>query len=270
MRFHLTEASKNQKTGPIPVVTISKETCPDSCPLKNGGGCYAEHGPVALHWRKVTEKLRGVRFDEFLRRVRQLPHGVWRYGQAGDLPGVGDNIDREKLNQLSVANRHRPVIAFTHKPINKENREAIFEAEKNGFHINASADSLPEADDLLDQGVSVVSVISKDYARKSHKGDYTETLTEFRQRTKSLPKTTPKGTRLAICPATYLETTCQKCMICSSRRKKNVVVGFPAHGTKSSTIEQRLAEQVKVNDSKQPGFERTPSNDSQFGKRSSF
>ncbi|CCV12985.1 hypothetical protein MESS4_510152 [Mesorhizobium sp. STM 4661] len=58
MHFHLTEVSTNSKTGPIPVATVSNESCPTSCPLL-GAGCYAENGPLRIHWDAVTKKQKG-------------------------------------------------------------------------------------------------------------------------------------------------------------------------------------------------------------------
>ena len=51
--IHVSPVSVNAKTGPIPVTTSSKNTCPDSCQLK-GNGCYAEVGRVNIHWQKVS------------------------------------------------------------------------------------------------------------------------------------------------------------------------------------------------------------------------
>lgn len=45
--------SGNSKTGAISATYASQETCPPSCPLM-GSGCYAEHGPMALHTRRVN------------------------------------------------------------------------------------------------------------------------------------------------------------------------------------------------------------------------
>ena len=38
---NLTLKSRNQKVGPVPVSTSGKHTCPDACPLKANGSCYA-------------------------------------------------------------------------------------------------------------------------------------------------------------------------------------------------------------------------------------
>ena len=68
MNFHMTLESRNEKTGPIPVSTTSYDTCPDVCPLK-GNGCYADGGPLGMHWRAVSEGKRGTTFDAFLAEV---------------------------------------------------------------------------------------------------------------------------------------------------------------------------------------------------------
>ena len=84
MRFHLAKSSRNAKTGPIPVSTSSATTCPDSCPFKRNG-CYAEGGPLAMHWRAITEGKRGTAWPEFIAAVEALPKGqLWRHNQAGD------------------------------------------------------------------------------------------------------------------------------------------------------------------------------------------
>lgn len=56
--YHFTRASGNVKTGPIPVTTTSADSCPPTCSFK-GNGCYAESGPLALHWRAVSSGKRG-------------------------------------------------------------------------------------------------------------------------------------------------------------------------------------------------------------------
>lgn len=95
--YHLTRVSANKKTGPIPVSTTSKSTCPASCPLK-GNGCYAESGPLALHWNAVSKGGRGHDLDHFCHEIKRLPKGqLWRYGQAGDLPGDTCQVDAGAL-----------------------------------------------------------------------------------------------------------------------------------------------------------------------------
>src|SRR5690554_5488578 len=103
MNFHTTIVSRNQKTGPMPVVTASSATCPDVCPLK-GNGCYAELGPLGMFWKKVTTGTAGTSLKAALAHIKRLPKGtIWRYGQAGDLPGPADVIDPDGLAQIAAA-----------------------------------------------------------------------------------------------------------------------------------------------------------------------
>jgi hypothetical protein len=91
--IQFTRVSRNVKTGPIPVTTTSEESCPHACPLK-GNGCYAEAGPMAILWRKVTARKMGMAWDAAMSEIAALPKGtLWRHNQAGDLPGMGDAID---------------------------------------------------------------------------------------------------------------------------------------------------------------------------------
>ena len=112
----------------MPVMTSSKDTCPDSCPLK-AGGCYAMYGPLNLHWNAVTSGERGTEdLDEALKPIRKLNRGaLWRYGQAGDLPGEGDEIDREAMLKIATASRGKRAIVFTHKPATPKNLDILRE-----------------------------------------------------------------------------------------------------------------------------------------------
>lgn len=69
--YHITLKSTNKKTGPIAVVTSSHDTCPDTCPFKRNG-CYADGGPLRIHWDKVSDGTRGISFRELLSKLREL------------------------------------------------------------------------------------------------------------------------------------------------------------------------------------------------------
>jgi hypothetical protein len=101
---------------------------------------------------------------------------------------------------------------------------------------NLSADNLAHADQLAALGIApVVTVLAHAYARfatrhrfKRHKDLWAETIGEWRDRTASLPRHTPAGGRIAICPATYSNATGKTCAACAHVR--DAVIGFPAHG----------------------------------------
>jgi hypothetical protein len=80
-----------------------------------------------------------------------------------------------------------------------------------------------------------VQFIARAYARravrqrfKRRRDEWAETIGEWRDRTTaSLPRYTPAGRRIAICPATYSDVTCKTCGACA--RVRDAVIGFPAH-----------------------------------------
>lgn len=215
MQVHITMRSANAKTGPIPVSTSSAETCPSSCPFKKQG-CYADSGPLALHWAKVTAGDRGMSWAEFCDTIAALPAGqLWRHNQAGDLPGTNEQIDPVALGQLIEANTGRRGFTYTHK----HSDEAVFwatYANLHGFTINLSANDLSHADQLYGTGCPVVVVLPADAPA--------QTLT-------------PAGRRVVTCPATYKDNvSCATCQLC--QRQRETIVGFPAHGTGKAKIEK--------------------------------
>jgi hypothetical protein len=247
-----TPVSQNAKTGPIPVTITEKTSCWTGCALY-GKGCYAFYGALGHFWSGVSEGTRGGSWDELCAKVAALPkRTLWRYAQAGDLPGADDMIDAELLWQLVVANRGKKVIAFTHKPVLPDNaiahrnRCVIAVANAVGFTINLSANNPAEADVLADLGIApVVTILAHDYARravrhraKTRPDEWAETIAQWRDRIAHLPIRTPAGRRIATCPATYTAATCKSCGACAEPRE--AVIGFPAHGP------WRIVEKVTV------------------------
>lgn len=217
--FHLTAISRNAKTGPIPVSTSEKATCPDACPLKKSG-CYASTGKVNIHWLAVSKGLRGMTWAGFVQAIKRLPRGqLWRHNQAGDLPGVNNAIDAKALGELVTANAGKRGFTYTHKPTLDgqadgktiaTNRKAIAHANANGFTVNLSADSLGEADALASLAIGPVATLLP----------HTANATAY----------TPQGRKVIVCPATQREfVTCATCQLCQ-KASRSVIVGFPAHG----------------------------------------
>jgi hypothetical protein len=215
-----TRVSSNAKTGPIPVSMSVKSTCPDVCPLKQKG-CYASGGPINLHWLRLSNGVnKGISWEAFCDEISRLPMGqLWRHNQAGDLPGENNTIDSVAMGQLVKANRNRKGFTYTHKPILKgqcdsetlkANRKAIKAANKAGFTVNLSANTLTHADELADSNVGPVVTLLP------------ATQTEN--------TVTPKGRKVVVCPATQREfVSCQTCKLCSVANR-SCIVGFPAHG----------------------------------------
>ena len=213
MRYHVTLKSNNAKTGPIPVTTTSAATCPTSCPFNNAnaGGCYASGGPLAIHWRAVTDGKRGGSLEELAEVIRTLPDGqMWRHNQAGDLPGIGDAIDADALALLTAANAGKRGFTYTHKPMNAHNAAAVAASNAAGFTVNLSANNLAHADQLAALGIApVVAVVGEDFPKVGE---------------------TPEGRRVVVCPAQERDdVSCATCGLCQKTRN-GAIVAFRVHG----------------------------------------
>ena len=219
MRVHITSRSSNAKTGPIPVTTSEQSSCAPSCPFIDKG-CYAKSGPLALHWRKVSEGERGTDWRGLCDFIQSLPaKQLWRHNQAGDLQGNGDVIEPFALRQLVNANRGKRGFTYTHKPMDSaENRDAVKHANENGFTVNLSANTPKEADNLASLNVGPVVVVLPI--------DATENTT------------TPQGRKIVVCPATQRDNvSCATCKLCAIA-ERDFIVGFPAHGNGKKKAEQ--------------------------------
>ena len=210
--LHITMKSSNAKTGPIPVTTSSATTCPSACPFNSGNGCYAASGPLAMHWRKVTDGQRGDTYNALLAQIKSMTDGqLWRHNQAGDLAGVGDALDVSALDALVAANKGKRGFTYTHKPLETAaERDAVARANANGFTVNLSANDLSHADALADLAIGPVVVVLPSDATQN--------------------TVTPAGRKIVVCPATIRDdVTCADCGLCA--RLRDAIVGFPAHGT---------------------------------------
>lgn len=229
MQIHFIAVSQNAKTGPIPVSITERVSCWPGCALY-GNGCYAETGVLALQWARVSRGLAGGSWTEFCAKVAALrPGRRWRYAQAGDLPGYGPAIDGNLLQALVAANAGKQVIAFTHKPVLGDdpaaaaNRRLIAASVEAGFTVNLSADTPAQAEQLAALGIApMMTVLARAYARhairhrfKRQRDEWAEMIGDWRDRTASLPRLTPAGRRIAICPATYTGATCRTCGACA-------------------------------------------------------
>ena len=202
----------NQKVGFIPYGTVGAQTCPTSCPLM-GNGCYAEAGPLMIHWRNVTGG-KGLTLAEFCEALQGLPRfQLWRHGQAGDLPGIDKRINPKALAAITAAQHGRRGFAYTHKPLTAANRRHIEAANAGGFAVNVSANGPKDVDRILATGIKapVVTMLKK-----------------------AAPKVTMTagGARVVRCPAYNDDkTTCATCGLCAIR-DRDYVIGFPAHGSR--------------------------------------
>ena len=217
MQVHLTLKSANAKTGPIPVSTTTKDSCPTDCAMKSA--CYAASGPLALHWAAVSNGQRGTDWAVFTATIAALPGGqLWRHNQAGDLPVADGTVDPVKLGQLVHANLGKRGFTYSHHG-DADSINWIRHANAWGFTVNLSANNLADADTLVDHHAGPVVVVLPSTATANTK--------------------TPAGRPVVVCPATQRDNiSCATCQLC--QRQRDVIVGFPAHGTRKRVIDIRL------------------------------
>ncbi len=228
-KYLITQRTANPITGPIMVTTSPRFSCPLSCafrkhgPSPMAGVCYAEHGALGGYvWtlldrspagRSIMNGVRIYDFSELLYAIRSQPPGaLWRHNIAGDLPSNNRvTIDRTALQAIVAANTGRRGFTFTHFDVltNLANRQAIQEANANGFTINLSGNSLEHADKLADLRIAPVTVILPAGTDQN--------------------TTTPKGRTVVICPTSTHGVTCADCGLCA-RSSRSTIVGFPASG----------------------------------------
>lgn len=207
---HLTLKSRNEKVGPIPVSTTSAKTCPSDCPFKKSG-CYADGGPLALFWGKVTREEAGTDWSTFCQSIAALPEGqLWRHNQAGDLPGNGVQIDDNAMWELISANHGRKGFTYTHYQPTEHNAPIIARANRLGFTVNLSGNNLAHADRLAALNIApVVAVVPEDFPDRGE---------------------TPEGRKVAVCPEqTGKAKSCAECKLCQ-KTDRAVIVAFRAHG----------------------------------------
>jgi len=213
-RFHVTRVSSNKKTGPIPVTTTSKNSCPSTCPLIDAG-CYAKSGPLALHWSKVSDsqEKRSIDESEFLTVIKSLPKGqLFRHNQAGDLPHVNGEILPEFVGKLLKAAKGKRGFTYTHHDLNSnDNLRIVQDCNLEGFTVNHSADNVKAA--------------IKAYKRFSNVPVVT-----------LLPLEAPNvqtvdNVKIVACPAEKSDKiSCSNCALCAIP-DRDYVIGFRVHGT---------------------------------------
>ena len=235
---HITKKSSNRKIGPIPCSITEESSCSPSCPFINSG-CYAKTGPVSWHWKKVSNGTQSNTTDwaGLCSFIKDLPDNqLMRINVAGDLKHFNGNIDTFALNQLVKANKNKKAWTYTHHKMNRENFEAVKQANKNGFTINVSTESLPVADRVIDLDLPAVTVIPSDHESLTpYKGSDNRTYYKVNKAIK-----TPKGRKVVVCPAQLKENVnCSTCKICTKQR--DFPVAFVAHGNQVKKVNEVIA-----------------------------
>jgi len=208
----------NSKTN-CPTTTSAKETCPDTCPLKESG-CYAKYSFLGAYWKKLSngEVKNSFDFKGLLVKIRKLQNNqVWRHNQAGDLTHNNGVINEADLNKIVRANKGKMGFTYTHHMHEiEENAQAVKASNENGFTINWSSNNLEEADIITSKNIGpVVTLLPVGTDKVTY---------------------TAKGNKVVKCPADKAkDITCASCKLCAIS-DRNFIIGFEAHGTAKKKV----------------------------------
>ena len=232
MTYRFIHTSTNRKTGYMPVSYSPRQTCPNTCPLKDNA-CYGESFPIVLHWNRYSNDKKD-NYDYFIDEIKLYRKynktNLWRHNVVGDLVAdKNDKIDAKKLYQLVKANKKGSVICYTHhhmvknkkgkNVLSKYNINRIAEAIKEGFTINLSANNIEEAKQLYNKTklptTTVLNVSKNQYKKYSEKqkNDYKKELLVD---------------NVVICPEQTNKVKCIDCKLCSNS-KRIKIIGFLNH-----------------------------------------
>ena len=238
--YKLVETSGSSKTKGLTSIWSTRETCADTCPLGGVGGCYAEGFPSQLHWNQLDAS-GGIPLSDLIAGLASpVLSTVIRYGSAGDLPGIGDKINRREFLRLCrafVKHLKRPIF-YTHKPIKgvhtrgdgrtrTANRRTI-DAARNLLPtaVNVSCDSYAEARRAMAEGLDCV-VVSPSETKNQ---DYVDI---------------GDGKRARVCHAARTGGTCANCGAGGDGPwclipNRGEPIAFPSHGSRFKKINRRL------------------------------
>lgn len=212
--------SSNQKIGKIPATRTERASCPTTCPFYNAG-CYAKLGHEGMQWHPTNMKKKGIEWEQFLSYIKELkPNQIWRHNTAGDLPHQNGNIVKNLFLDLVGANTNKRGFTYTHHVLNEHNVSLIQEANKKGFSVNASTESVEVADKIMtEHNIPAVAVINSNETRRFF--------------------STESGRKVIVCPATVYKkkVTCETCGICANPNRKEIVA-FPSHGAQKNIVNQ--------------------------------
>lgn len=173
-----------------------------------------------MQWDRLNRSETGVVWSEFLNTIRKIvPTGVlWRHNTAGDLPHNDGNIDYLKLKGLINANKGKKGFTYSHHILNDHNVIALQNANALGFTVNASCESVDDADRVMSEhNIPAVAVVHSEETRRFF--------------------TTTNGRKVITCPAALHpgKVTCATCGLCQ-QADREFVIAFPAHGVSKNKV----------------------------------
>lgn len=209
-RMLLVAKSRNRKTGTLPAIYRTQDTCPTTCPLM-GAGCYGENNGPGGSCSPFGHAERGDEARDtaaLARMLYALPAGTMiRANVVGDylMPdGTPDFAYISVLNTAAITYGIR-ILSYTH----------AWRAIPSGTFATGAR---PQA-----------SCESPDDVREARAAGYTAVIVAPDADT--YPNGTDiGGSRAVLCPNVTTGITCRDCGLCSKQRRSTVVL--PVHGAR--------------------------------------
>lgn len=244
--------STNRKLGGGMITTYQPEcTCPDKCPLKQSGACYAKNGKTNLIRQRIEapkadDKSVSTSLEQTLTKftvaaLYQTQHKdegepvIFRFSTAGDFAKANTStLDVKALDNMSwaankahelasIINPGHGFIAYTYTHCEQSyNTDNAIRGvhEKYGVTVNYSANTLHEVESAYRANMPVVYAADDvDHAKC---------------------RLTAKGIKSVVCPNQTRGLTCAQCKLCA-KFDRNAVILFKMHGAKAKLGEQVIA-----------------------------
>lgn len=228
LKIILFPSSSNAKAGNIIQSYSSRATCPEKCPLKDGG-CYAEGYRTRKLWDRCDnpedtryvanyDQLRLALLEATIQHIKGSPNTLFHHNVAGDVAIEGTSvIDIKRVNILADAVKYVNTLfpdsligyTYTHCEISEYAAGIIHEAASKGFLINASCETVSEVMQAKALGINtVITSVNPEETKKALKAS---------------------GIVGVQCPAqTHADRNCEECRLCARDRKTTVI--FSIHG----------------------------------------
>jgi hypothetical protein len=210
----VTQKSSNKKTGPVSVTYGATVSCVD-CPLKNNG-CYAEHGLVAVHKRRLDKAVRAAKASTTrqaeheargIDALRAVGQGL-RIHTSGDCPTTESARIVADAAERFMSRGGGRAWSYTHA-WRRVSRKAW-----RGVSVLASVETLADARKAIRRGWATARVVPQFATDKAW---------------------LEGGIRWIPCPAqTRDDVTCDSCRLCWNDDKLRTIgagIAFEAHGS---------------------------------------
>jgi hypothetical protein len=219
--------SFNKKLGGASTTHAAQASCPSSCMFKDGGGCYAERGPlgwfVLLPLNEAADVAEATELDVAIAEAKAIDEMAVVVGRPMRLHTVGDCSSDEGARLVSAAcGRYMDkgggkVWTYTH---------AWRTVERSSWgRVSVLASCETDADVVAARRRGYVSALVVDEFEGKRR--YRHGLTEI------LP-----------CPSQTSHVTCSDCQLCfddAALRERGYSIGFEIHGDHTTKKRARLS-----------------------------